>query len=201
MAQLDSPPELGKRRPAAPRTKSKKELLALALRQADVDRNEEDPYAALKDDRPEGAKATLRHETSRKIIMFKYADNGRVQRKEVPSANLQMLMENGWLWECPDCGTDCYDDPNACPRRDPVKYRECPVCFKKFHDYGVTKANTEDTDDDVNRIMDVSTPKNSPSTPESRTLQALNMHIAAYHPEEAASRGLSQLVMQIQGGR
>jgi hypothetical protein len=192
--------KLGKRRSNGPRQKSKKELLALSLKQTATQVDNSDPYDALDTMRPDGVRARMRHETSRKIVMFKPLDNGRVGRKEVPSANLQMLMEGGWLWECPDCGTDCYDDPNECPGRAPRKYRECNICDARFYDPGDNKMQKEAVDDS-NKIVDDADAKATPSTPEARTLQMLQWHIAAYHPEEAAARGLGQLVVQLNSGK
>ena len=179
-------PAIGKRKAPAPRQLTKKEILLSQLARTPTEVNEEDIGDAIREAKIDGGKGVFSHTHNRNVIMFKRDEFGRIARRPVPASNLQMNLENGWLWECPDCGTDCYDDPNACTGREPKKYRECPICAKRFYDPGtIEHLRLYDTDDDDLVIKDDDLLDNTPAM---RTLLLLEKHMMAYHPAETTLR-------------
>lgn len=69
--------------------------------------------------------ATVTHTRDSLVRMWKPSPAGwRV--RWVPSGNVRINLKNGWKGHCPDCGTDCGDDPNDCPAHEPSPVAYCP---------------------------------------------------------------------------
>lgn len=133
---------------------------------------------------------SISHTTMPKVTMWKPNPPFGWTPREVPVANIGMLLDNGWAPRCPDCGTaDCTSDPNSCSGRSPLAYRECPVCNKKVFDNVAFESdlNADDEEPDPNKIADDAY---ITATPASRTKARLDRHMLGFHPEEAAARGL-----------
>lgn len=133
----------------------------------------------------QGDQATVWRSSLPSIVMYKPTDNpGRYDRRVVPAANMRMNLANGWLAFCPDCGEECGDDPNDCPGRAPMKYRQCPVCAGIIRDDGTLSVKRAFNTDDPNVITNDDLPG---STAEARTLNKLCLHMLAYHKAESRS--------------
>lgn len=153
----------------------------------------DDEMRSRRDPRDRGS---IEHTTSAKVTMWKpNPPHGYIPR-EIPVENIKMAFGDGWLSACPDCGTtDCTDDPNSCTGRAPMKYRSCPECNKRVYDVATSTLDiiaedpeaAEESESDPHAIVDDSY---LASTPEARTKSRLDRHMLAYHPEEAAARGL-----------
>jgi len=106
--------------------------------------------------------------------------------RQVPVTNIDTCLDNGFLTECPDCGTDaCTTDPNSCTGREPRAYRQCQFCGKKCYD-PLTAASDMSDPDDPNLIQDE---YSTLATPSLRTKAVLDAHQLAFHPAEAAATG------------
>lgn len=136
-------------------------------------------------------RATVTHQTSSKVTMYKPTPQGYRPRL-IPSANIGLAVRSGWLAACPDCGrSNCManGDQNDCPGRAPRLYRTCPIasCRKKFHDtLEIEGARDLNAALDPNEIPDDLA---SRSTPEARTWTELSAHLMAVHPKEAPRYG------------
>ena len=134
----------------------------------------------------QGDRATMTHQRPESVTLYKPTEYGYFPRK-VPVTNMTMLLEAGYLPECPDCGGHCGTDTNSCPGRDKRLFRICPMasCGRRIYDHPI--AATEETDDDPMAIRDDAYEQ---STPELRTRAAMDAHIWSRHPSLAVTMGL-----------
>lgn len=145
----------------------------------------EDLYKVADMTKGQGAteRGTVTHYSSPMVVMYKPDGFSGHVRRVVPATNALMNWEGGWLTECPDCGSDCGTDPNACPAHEPKKYRRCPVCAKKIYDTVDRSFGEEDGDENL-----IDDGELGESTPAERTLAAMQMHCWVRHPDESRMR-------------
>lgn len=139
--------------------------------------------------------ASITHQTSALVRVYKPTDWGYTPRT-IPASNLSMVIRNGWLAACPDCGrANCSvnGDPNDCPGRPKRMFRECPLgarCNngkpKRMYDPLPTSLVHEESPTDPFQISDGAYDQ---STPASRTLNIVRAHVLAFHPQEAPEYG------------
>lgn len=154
--------------------------------------------------RQTGDVGIIEHTTDAMVTMWKPLNNGfgDYLPRPIPVSNIKMCFDNGWQAVCPKCGTaDCSEDPNSCAGRGLTMYRLCPECNKRVYDNkfaqldAIAEMLDADPEAEAERAEqeDLALIKDDAylaSTPESRTKARLDRHMLAYHPEEAASRGL-----------
>jgi hypothetical protein len=124
------------------------------------------------------------------LVMYKPTERQGYVPRTVSASAIRLLLNQGWKEVCPDCGQRHVNadgvestDPNLCEARPPVKVRVCRVCRKRIYDNQGFLALKEDGDlDDPNVIDDEQYTRTSP---EQRTLAALNLHYWTRHPREA----------------
>lgn len=140
---------------------------------------------------PEGYQGgTITHRRPVSVWMWKPTPYGWRPRK-IKATNLRHALEDGWLAYCGDCrsqtcGVPGGTDVNACPGREALKFRRCPECGKRVFDAPSVRA-VDMGDGDENEIQDEDL---QPSTPEQRTRARLEIHMSAFHPQEAANYGI-----------
>ena len=143
--------------------------------------------------------ATVTHTTSALRRAYKPTPQGYTPRN-VAAANLPMLIRQGWLAACPDCGrANCGVDGNLndCTGRPPRAYRTCPECRITHADGTVGEYRIWDDlpigapklagGNDPNEIRDG---LSASSTPATRTEALWRAHMLAYHPQEAPTYGV-----------
>lgn len=119
------------------------------------------------------------------VVMYKPTPQGYMPRT-VPVASIQVNLLNGWKRFCPDCRGHHGTDANACPGREPVAIRVCPVCSKRIPDPGTVALGAVEDDPNVIPYVDA-------SSPERRSLIAWLIHMWLRHPRESLERGLEPL--------
>ena len=152
---------------------------------------------------PEHQSARVTHQSGGLVRLYKPTPQGYRPRR-VPAANLPMLIRNGWLAACPDCGrANCSINGkiNDCPGRAPRLYRTCPIvtCGKVFEDPAELEGPGLATDSRVRDPNEIQDGAYATSTPETRTLAMWRSHMLAVHPQEAATAGIAPLVQQAVG--
>lgn len=107
----------------------------------------------------------------------------------VPVSNLDVCLDGGYRIDCGNCGGQCDGaDENGCPAVAARMFRRCPVCQKRVFDPGRDAEREEETGErDPNEIVDDAYIR---STPESRTRRRLDLHMLAFHKEEAGEAGI-----------
>ncbi len=163
------------------------EQLIIAQHQGKIDVSQEDIFElASKREAGQEDSGSITHQRPGTVRLYKPTARGYSPRN-VPVTNLPSLLANGWKSKCPDCGGDCGPDPNACPGREKMGFRVCPVpsCGKKIHDFQAEEA--VEVDVDPNLIKDGAYIESTPAT---RTKAAMDIHILARHPQEARAAGL-----------
>ncbi len=143
---------------------------------------------------PEGGMATGQHTQPGRVLMWKPGADGRYVPRMVPDGNRGLNLRNGWLPRCPDCNTNHEQspyppsDPNSCPGRDNVAVRICPVCSKRIPDNmgWVQPEQAADAPDaeSILRSEDIT------STPATRTLMQLHIHLWERHPRQAQTMNI-----------
>ena len=126
--------------------------------------------------------ATIRHKSDPIITM--YDAEGRMRL--IPEGSVRVCEQEGLFLYCPIChGEHADNDANACPSRERVKYRRCPVfgCGKKFSDDRAVPSAMFAEDPDM-------IPTELPGSPEIRTRVKLEQHIRCYHEQAARQMGL-----------
>ncbi len=143
----------------------------------------------LRDQRFEGdAEVNTTHYRPGTVLMWKPGQDGNYVPRTVSDSARSLNLDNGWAIHCPDCGTNHEDsplppsDPNACPARDPVQVRLCPVCRKRIPDNLGFTMGTGKGSTDPNVIAD---DPYGASTPATRTRIQLNIHLWERHPRQA----------------
>lgn len=131
------------------------------------------------------------------MALYKPTERSGWIARTVSVSALPLLLKQGWMEFCPDCGGDHLDrngkittDPNACAARPPVRVRVCPVCSKRLYDNMSLASATVEEDDDPNVINDDAY---DASTPEQRTKMKLDLHLWIRHPEWAQANGVPPL--------
>ena len=141
-------------------------------------------------------RGTVDHKRPGVVTMWKprLDSHNRLQwyeQRQVSATSIGMLITQGWLAACPDCGGQHDNEPNSCPNRLPVKYRVCPVCGDKIYDnIADLRYEAEDEAGDPNAIT--SDPLEN-STPETRTEFLLHVHLWNRHQRQAQMLGIPQL--------
>jgi hypothetical protein len=115
----------------------------------------------------------------------------------ISTNSIAQLFAAGLMDRCGDCGRNTCGvlpngqldpDPNACPGKEPVQLRRCPVCRKRVYDVDTSQARAGELDRDPNEIADDTF---GAVTPETRTRARLEEHLIYYHKTEARQFGLS----------
>ena len=142
-----------------------------------------------------GEEATIQHTRPDTVQMWKRGADGRYTPRVVSETAKAINLASGWKIRCPDCDTNHEaspyppGDPNACPAREPVAVRICPVCGKRIFDNMVMTVYEGNPDADPNVIPD----EYENTTPATRTRLQLNVHMWVRHPQQAQMRGLEPL--------
>ncbi len=112
--------------------------------------------------------------------------------RTVSSSAIGQLLRQGWQEVCGDCRKPHLDkagehskDPNLCEAKEPVKVRVCPLCSHRIYDnlrFDAPVIVDEDGENDPNVITDDGY---EASTPESRTKDALDLHLWVDHARQA----------------
>lgn len=128
----------------------------------------------------QGGQAT--HRRPVQVWAFKKTANGWRPRL-IKSTNLRNALSDGWLTHCGDCGKQTCGvttDANACEGRTPMKFGRCPVCAKRVFDApaAVIEAETDPNAVDIGL---------APASAEQRIKSRTELHIAVFHPQEAAT--------------
>ena len=137
------------------------------------------------------------------VLMWKPGPDGRYTPRGVSETSKGLNLQNGWKITCPDCGTNheasalAPGDPNACPGRPKIAIMICPVvgCRKRLFDNQAQQA------DDLERIITASPDAEmvirndlmENTTPESRLLVSMHIHMWTRHPRQAMMRNLPPL--------
>lgn len=152
--------------------------------------------------RSEDGQAHVEYEGADRVLMWKPVinDNGEVRDfvpRIVPTSHIGFNQANGWRSTCPYCNTNHEDsklppsDPNSCPAKAKVAVRLCPVCGDRMVDnqgwHGEQEGLTEDGETVISNDF------NDLSTPETRTLQQLHIHLWMRHPRQAQMMGIPEL--------
>lgn len=126
------------------------------------------------------------------VVMYKPDGRGHYSPRSVPVTAIKQNLESGFKANCPECGGQHGPDPNACPGRDPLAVRVCPVCGKRIYDNMDINPGDGlgDDDDDPNVIHDDAY---ASSTPQTRTKVLLDTHIWVRHPQSARIMNLPPL--------
>lgn len=128
-----------------------------------------------------GMRAALVTHKSDPLITMYDADG---MPRSVPEGSVRVCLSEGLFLECPICSGEHPDNsPNACPGRDAVKFRRCPVCGKRFFDDRASAAAMDDTEEGL-------IPTDLPATPEARTKAKVDAHMVVYHEDAARRAGL-----------
>lgn len=132
------------------------------------------------------------------VLMWKMGGDGHYTPRTVSETSKEFNLRNGWKAKCPDCGTNHessqlpVSDPNSCPKRTPLALRLCPVCGKRILDNMVSQTQDLeemiDTSPDSAHIIRDDLMENT--TPESRTLLSLQIHMWQRHERQAQMRNL-----------
>ena len=144
--------------------------------------------------------ATVTHSSPGLRRAYKPTPLGYMPRN-VSASNLPMLIRQGWLAACPDCGrANCGVDGNLndCTGRPNRAYRTCPIdtCGYQIWDPLPIGVVAVDRAADPNEIKDGLADQ---STPASRTEALWRAHILGYHPQEAPTYGVYTQVGMIAG--
>lgn len=137
--------------------------------------------------------AMIIHTHPGRVMMWKPGADGHYTPRTVSESSKALNLQNGWQIKCPDCNTNHEDspyppgDPNACPAREPVAFRVCPVCGKRITDNLITSQH--DVPDDAPDAGMAIRDEVSVSTAESRTRVQLDRHLWQFHPRSAEMMG------------
>jgi len=146
-------------------------------------------------DRTLASGATITHTRPGRVLMWKPMGDGRYTPRIVSGTSRAQLLDNGWKVKCPACNTNHEASPyppgdaNACPAREAVASRFCPVCGKHITDDLVNmqfKVELGDLPDAEKVIQDES---EMGTTPASRTRVQLDRHLWQFHPRSAEMMG------------
>jgi hypothetical protein len=136
----------------------------------------------------DGSPVVTTHNRAGTLVMYKPTESQGYVPRTVSVSAIRLLIRQGWHETCPEChkkhiNTDGQEstDPNLCSVRDPVAVRVCPVCPKRIYD-NVGFSEQADSEDDPNVIQDDAY---DTSTPASRTLASLNLHLWVRHTRQA----------------
>ncbi len=147
------------------------------------------------DTHQDGAGVNIIHTRPGTVMMWKPIADGTYSPRTVAESSRSLNLKNGWKITCPQCGTNHEaspyppGDPNACPARDPVAVRVCPVCNKRVFD-NIKGETSKPADFDPNVIQDDTFEK---TTPAQRTEITLRTHMWLRHPQQSMMRGLAPL--------
>ena len=138
---------------------------------------------------------TTKHKRPGTMVLYKPTERQGYVPRTVSASSIRLLLIQGWKEVCPDCGKRHLDkngvdstDPNLCSAREPVKVRVCRVCEKRIYDnQGFLALTNEGELHDPNIIEDE---HYYGTSPEQRTLAALNLHYWTRHPREAQMMNL-----------
>ena len=134
-----------------------------------------------------GDQGSIAHVTPALVTVWKPGPQG-YRPVLVPSSNLSVVLDAGFLPYCPDCGRDeCGGGVNDCPERTTRQFARCPICRKRVYDYAITAPVIPEDVQDPNEIVDLGYLE---PTPERRIRALLDQHMLAYHPREGAALGL-----------
>lgn len=132
-----------------------------------------------------GKRSTVTHTTDEKVRMWKPTPAGYRPRWVAGSlSSIMVNLNNGWKTSCPDCGTDCGDDPNNCKAFPPSKVAYCPKagCGHKINlrNLALDLSNTAHKDDPNAADLGYG------AVDEMKMLKAaMDAHIRVKHPREA----------------
>lgn len=132
------------------------------------------------------------------VALYFMTEIGIAMPRYVAAGAARDCLLNGALDYCPDCGrTDCgldanraiIGDLNACPARQGIAFARCSIasCGRKVYDTGIiaTGRELEEGEVDVSLLQAV--------TPAQRLKARLDIHMLAFHQDQARINGLQPM--------
>ena len=144
----------------------------------------------------DGSPVVTTHTRAGTLVMYKPTERQGYVPRTVSVSSIRLLIRQGWHEDCPECHKKHLNkdgvestDPNLCSAREPVAVRICPVCQKRIYDNVQFSEQAED-EDDPNIIRDQAL---EASTPASRSLASLHLHLWVRHTRQAQMMNIPAL--------
>jgi hypothetical protein len=188
----------GKQIHRGPRPPTKEQMLLAQVMQNPDSETVHNMLSELSpDDQQYAEEVNVSHKRGSRIILYKpIVTKGRqvlgYARKEVSAHVLGVLIEQGWIAACPNCGSDCGGGPNDCPGQEKRKFRRCLECGKRFYDPGASDVRDDRYYGADDEEFEIDMEVEQGDSPEARTLDMLLTHYEGYHPTEMRRRGLTR---------
>lgn len=139
-----------------------------------------------------------------RVVMFKPISTDHPgERRAVPSTNCTALVNVGWTFECPHCGSaDCLGAPLRCPAIPSPAWGRCPhpACSKVLFDpigEGATLRPEAETDPALDGDKELKFEVTY--TARQRVNDLIGAHVWAKHEHEAVSLGYGAYAPRAEG--
>ena len=131
------------------------------------------------------------------VVIYFPTEIGVFMPRYIPAGSEADCLRTGAMAYCPDCGrTNCgigaggevLGDMNACPARGPVPFARCTICGKRVYDVLPTQIPEEGLEPG-----EVTVDLGAARTPAQRLRARLDVHILAFHSDQARVLGIRQM--------